>query len=37
MTYEEFAKSLNEEQREFLKFQLKFMLGAIGFQILLVE
>ena len=37
MTYEEFAKSLNEEQREFLKSQLKFMLGAIGFQILLVE
>lgn len=37
MTYEGFAKSLNEEQREFLKSQLKFMLGAIGFQILLVE
>lgn len=38
MTYfEEFAKSLNEEQREFLKSQLKFMLDAIGAHILLVE
>ncbi len=35
--FEEFAKSLNEEQREFLKSQLKFMIGAIGFQTLLVE
>lgn len=35
--FEEFAKSLNEEQRELLKSQLKFMLGAIGFQILLAE
>lgn len=38
MTYfEEFAKSLNEEQREFLKSQLKFMLGAIKFKISLVK
>ena len=38
MTYfEEFAKSLNEEQREFLKSQLRFILGAIEFHILLVK
>lgn len=37
MTCEEFAKSLNEEQREFLKVQLQFMLYAIRFHILLVE
>ena len=37
MTCEEFTKSLNEEQREFLKVQLQLMLDAIRFHILLVE
>lgn len=37
MTYKEFAKSLNEEQREFLTCKLEFMLNIIRSRIKLVK